>query len=227
MVGHGKTGGVGYRTECGQGDIPGWATVPRGCPGFQVVQFWRSAVVGGVDRQTQCWGRDCGKGFGCLSEVDRLAQPERLSQFLAKGAYFSESILDSWQTSLPPIVLVSVDPAVAVAKTGEHGLHGVIVLLWDRIELVTVTSCAANREAEEHRSGGRDHLVQFVLSLLPGQSFVGTLDRVTGAGNQEPRGGVVSGCVSGELIEDKTVVGSVVVESLDDVIAVIPGVADP
>ena len=226
MIGHGKTGGVGDRTEFGQGDIPGWATVPRGCPGFQVVQFWRSTVVGGVNRQAQRDSGDCIKGFGCLSEVDRLAELERLSQFLTKGADFSESILDSWQTSLPPIVLVPVDPAVAVTKTGEHGLNGVVVLLWDRIELVTVTSCAADRESQEHRSGGRDHLVQFVLSLLPGQSFVRTLDRVARAGNQEPRGGVVSGCVSGELIEDKTVVGSVVIESLDDVIAVIPSVAD-
>ena len=179
-----------------------------------------------MDLQPQHAGGDHGEGLGGFAQVDRFAQMvARLPRF-ELGGDRAELFSEFRQLGLPSVILLATNATIAVTQPRKDSLYGVIVLLRDRIELVAVTSCATDREPQEHRSSGRYHLVQFVLSLLAGESFVGTLDGVTGSGDQKSRGGVFSDRIPGQLVEHETVVRSVLVEGSDHVVAVGPRVGD-
>ncbi len=107
---------------------------------------------------------------------------------------------------------------------GEDGLHREEVGLGDGVELVIVALRAAHRGGEKGGAGGVDHVAQLVLPLHLVQERVLPLHPVPRTRHDEAGGGVLAHGVAGELLEDEAVVGFVVVEGADDVVAVMVGV---
>ena len=109
----------------------------------------------------------------------------------------------------------------------EVGLQAVVVGLAEGIELVVVAAGAADGDAEEGRADDVGHLGEdFVLRaghVLVAGILAERAEAVEAAGHQV---GLVGGIhlVAGELLLDEIVVRLVVVEALDDVIAVAVGV---
>ena len=92
---------------------------------------------------------------------------------------------------------------------------------------MVVAPGAAQRQSEEGCAGDVDEVRQLILALHEGQVDVRTLDDVVGTGNKEPGAQLVSDGVSCDLLADEFVVGLVIVEALDDVIAVTPRAGSP
>ena len=108
----------------------------------------------------------------------------------------------------------------------EEGLHGVVVASRDGIELVIVTARTADAETEKRVPGRHNDLVQ---GILPGEALrlliLADLSRKKDCGgHQEAGGGVFSHRVAGQLFENELLIGTVFIESADDVVAVRPGV---
>ena len=100
-------------------------------------------------------------------------------------------------------------------------------MLADRVVFVVVAACAAHRGAQHRGEGGREHVIEGIVARL--------LDLVLGdlrrphAGGDEPGGRerlvvVGSELIAGELPGHEAVVGHVLVEGLDDEVAVVEGV---
>ena len=114
-----------------------------------------------------------------------------------------------------------------VANVREEHRHGAVVVhLGDGVELVVVAARAVHRQAEEHPPGRRDHVIEVVVAVLrvvllaeeharPHAQHPGRDQRVKAR---------VFYFVAGELLLHEAVVGLVLVECLDDVIAVTPSV---
>ena len=108
----------------------------------------------------------------------------------------------------------------------DRRLHAVVVLLQDRVELVVVAPGAVHGHAEDAAAQGPQHVVQVVVPPL-GVVLLAEVD--PGARPQEPGGdaglvGDVVELVAGDLLAQELVVGLVVVEGVDDVVAVPPRV---
>ena len=124
-----------------------------------------------------------------------------------------------------------LEGAFAVPHAGEGGDQLVILALRNGIELVIVAAGAVDGEAEERLADGADDVLQFVL---PDDGFHrGALlllaDFVVRPGDEEAGGDQGVGVVrvqgvAGELQPRELVVGEVLVEGVDDPVAVAPGV---
>ena len=106
----------------------------------------------------------------------------------------------------------------------EEAAEGVVVALQDRIELMVVAAGALHAGAEEDVAGGVGDVVQDVLPLPARVAVVVFVDPVAEVAEGRERVGVAGEeFVAGELLLHEAVVGLVLVEGLDDVIAVAPG----
>ena len=114
--------------------------------------------------------------------------------------------------------------ALAVSHALQQGHEAVVVGGRDRIELVVVAAGARERRAEEGGGRSPDHIVELVGPLVGRQHRVGRFHAIPRAADEEAGRGVRAELVTSELFTDETVVGQVGVESLDDVVAVRPGV---
>ena len=87
-----------------------------------------------------------------------------------------------------------------------------------------VAAGAPNRQAEEGGTGHAHHVGQFVGPLLlPEQRIFATHD-ILGASHEEAGGGLCPHRIPGNLFKDKAVVGLVLVERPNDVVAVVVGI---
>ena len=75
----------------------------------------------------------------------------------------------------------STEDALAMVYAGEDGVHGVVVALEERIELVIVTAGAAEGDAEEGFAGGAEHFVDGVGADDGGLGGVLVTDVVVGS----------------------------------------------
>jgi len=106
----------------------------------------------------------------------------------------------------------------------EEGLQGEIVLLQDGVELVVVALGAAHPESEEGLARDVGHLGEDEIPLHPGVALVPLVDAEAQEGGGDEGVGIVRGeLVGGELLADELVVGFVLVERADHVVAIHPG----
>src|SRR4030095_9809281 len=105
-----------------------------------------------------------------------------------------------------------------------RGFHAVIIALWNGIELMIVTTCAIDREAQERLADRSDHVLEFVFSYTLLQQCAGR--RVTGF---VPRAVNKKSCgydafapwraqnITGQLLAHKLIVWLVGIETLNHV----------
>ena len=122
---------------------------------------------------------------------------------------------------------VGIPVDLPLPDPGKDGLEGVVVFLRDRVEFVGVAAGTVGRRACQARHHLRDHVV--AVEILKRSRRGGGGGVVVGAGAEVAesgkRGGIVrEKDVGGELGADEGRPGEVVVEGLDDPIAVGPGV---
>ena len=93
-----------------------------------------------------------------------------------------------------------------------------------------VTAGTLEGEAEEGGAGGGDHVVEVISALLKcafdrlvADDVVSTGDEETGGGVVEPMGRGRGEGVTGELLEYESRERCVLIEGVDDVIAIWPG----
>ncbi len=115
--------------------------------------------------------------------------------------------------------------AVGWQDGGEAGLETVVVGLFDGVELMVVAASATDGEAHEREAGVFGDVVEDFLTLL---HHVGSVDvfgiKTDEAGCDEGVGIVGFEFVAGDLLTEEAIVGKVVVEEPDDVVAVTMGV---
>jgi hypothetical protein len=92
----------------------------------------------------------------------------------------------------------------------------------NRIELVRVTTRAAEGQSQERRARRPDHVIEFVGALLGGQCDVRAFHDVHRPAHKKARGHIQAEGVASKLLADELVVGLVFVERGDDVIAELP-----
>ena len=112
----------------------------------------------------------------------------------------------------------------------EDGLDAEVVFLGHRVELVGMAAGTVERQAEEGLADDADHVLHLLLARDGTLRGVGLsiASPIPGAADEHARGDdAVAGHrlenIAGELFLHEAVVGLVVVEALDDVIAVVPG----
>ena len=148
---------------------------------------------------------------------------------LAQGVQLSLQLLHlgarGGHLGCPGIVLRAAQPSVTIAQAGEHGLHAVVILLENGIELVIMAARAADGEAEHGLAHGTDYFIELILSgrahgLLVAADLPG-LQR--GAGHQKPERGICAGDIAGQLIANEPVIGQVAVKRGNHPVAIMPG----
>ncbi len=119
----------------------------------------------------------------------------------------------------------------SVADSGQGRRHPVVLFLSDRVELVVVTACTVDRQAEKRLADDADDVFEFVLpdDSLHGQALLRVPDFVPGSCDQEPGGDSCTGVVrlqdvSGELPCGEPMVGHVGIQGVSDPVAVAPRV---
>ena len=114
---------------------------------------------------------------------------------------------------------------VVFLRRGQERLEAVVVFLRDRVELVIVAAGTADRQAEEHDRGRVGHLGQHFVAA-EGDFLVAGVppDRTEAveAGRDLQFVAVGIDLVAGQLLQHEAVERLVVVERLDDVVAVAP-----
>src|SRR5262249_27152513 len=113
--------------------------------------------------------------------------------------------------------------AFPMLHAGKARLNSVVIRLRNRIKFVIMAACATDREPEKCAAGGTDHIMEFIGTLRGGQDGVRALHLIPGATDEKSRGCILVKKVAGNLFDDKPVVGFVLVESSDDIIAISPG----
>ena len=101
--------------------------------------------------------------------------------------------------------------AIFVLHSGENGLHSVVILLGDGIELVVVAAGATGGKAEEGGARGIDHVIEFVHALHDAQLRVLALHGIERSRDEEAGADVRAEHVPGDLPADELVVGLVAV----------------
>ena len=119
-----------------------------------------------------------------------------------------------------------IDFAGRMDRGRKSGGDPVIVFLRQRIELVVVAADAGHREPEKTAPDRRDHVVELIIADLL-HRLRRDLSRIRPR-DEESRGtssGILAGhqFVAGELHADEFIVGHVVIERLDDPVAVVVG----
>ncbi|EDY18868.1 hypothetical protein CfE428DRAFT_3526 [Chthoniobacter flavus Ellin428] len=106
----------------------------------------------------------------------------------------------------------------------EHRRDRIVVRLRDRIELVIVTTRAAKRETEERARRGAHHVMQFIRALLGGEHRIGTLHRIVRAPHNEPGRRIHSKRIASQLLPHEAIVGHIIIEGANNVVAIRPRV---
>ena len=158
---------------------------------------------------------------GVATSLD--AAPVRKLSHVALHAL--DRLVESMQLRHAVRVVIPSPRPVVVVHAGKHGDQAVIVACGDRIELVVVAACAADREPEKRRPHVLHHLVEAVQPRLPdGRRLLSDLRGCRERrGDEESRGRIGAHGVAGELLKEKTVVRQVFVEGVDHPVAVGPG----
>ena len=138
----------------------------------------------------------CGGGGFLPENVERRG----LGRF--GGPRFCDGRLGCW-------VCFFAKRAFAVIHSGEDCLHGKIIFLENRIELVIVAPCAAHGEPHEGGAGGVDDVGQFLLALHERKGDVRRLDDVVCAGDEKPGGGIRVEGIACDLLADELIVRGV------------------
>ncbi len=217
----------GHSTAGGsQGQIEG-VIVPKD------LQFIQAGLglVGGLDGKPQIPGRNGIEGIGIEPRIHRRQQVlglNRPRQF-PQDLHFLHGLLQRVFSlrQLEPYFRIGPlqQGALAMLDSGKHGLQSVIVFLQDRIEFVVVATGAAHCQTQKGGAGRIHEIRQFVLSLHQRQIDIRTLDDVVGAADQETGRFIDSPAIACQLFDQKIPVGLVLVQGLNHVIAIIPGVA--
>ena len=120
--------------------------------------------------------------------------------------------------------LGSVQITVAILDSGDEGLHGVIVLGCDGIEFVIMTTSAADAEAKEGLADVHDDLINRILpcEALGCIIFTDLAGQQNGRCDEEAGGGILTHRIANELLFDEAIIRCVVIESMDDVVAIRP-----
>ena len=114
--------------------------------------------------------------------------------------------------------------AFAVIHAGKESRERVIIALRNGVELVRMTTSAAHGESQEGGPGRRDHVVQFVGTLLGGQPDIGAFNDVHRPTHEKTGGDIGSEGIARELLANELVIGFVLVEGGNDVVSNPPGV---
>src|SRR5437879_1028399 len=107
--------------------------------------------------------------------------------------------------------------------SGKAGLYRVVICLGNRVEFMIMAPRASHSQPEKSATGGTHHVVQFIGTLRCGQNGVRAFDLVPGASNQKARRSILAEEISGELLENEAIIRLILVESLNDIIAIKPG----
>ena len=108
----------------------------------------------------------------------------------------------------------------------DRGMHPVIVFLQDRIELVIVAARTVNGQTQESSTDGSNHIIEVVVPPL-GVIFFAEQDARSStkkSGSDPGLVGSVIDLVTSDLFFEELIVGFVVVERIDDVVAAAPGI---
>ena len=124
------------------------------------------------------------------------------------------------------------DAARAIADALEDAGELIVVTCGDGVELVVVTAGAVDGEGLKGVERGGDHVVELIHTLGHDHSLIFVdfgLHLIPGAGGEESGGGDelrIAGRdqVAGELFADELVVGLILIERVDHVVAIGPGV---
>ena len=108
-------------------------------------------------------------------------------------------------------------------NVAEERQEGVVILLRDRIDLVIVTTRAADGHAEERFTGGPQDVVEIIVARQRtiGRFVIPNAQPIkTGGGNGIA--GLVGQLVPSKLFLDESVIRLVLVKGANDVVAVLP-----
>ena len=172
----------------------------------------------------RCVGGGCECGCGFVVNEDAASEGGfglEAGQLRGEG---SKLLLQFADLLLLVLKVGRADGAVAMLHAGKDRLDGIEIRLGDGIKLVIVAFGAAQREAKKGGAGGVHHVGKLICTLHHLQVFVLPLHAVPGAGDDEARGHILTHGVAGDLLEHEAVIGFVVVEGIDHVVAVAPGV---
>ena len=116
--------------------------------------------------------------------------------------------------------------AVGVIDPGDEGLHRIIILRTDRIELVIMTTRAADAETEKGLSEVHHDLVERVLPCEPLRGFVFSdlAGKQHRSRHEESRRRILAEGIARDLFADELIIRRVGVERLDHIIAIGPGI---
>src|SRR5262249_51118922 len=106
----------------------------------------------------------------------------------------------------------------------KDGQHAVVVLLRERLELVVVAAGAAEREAEERGRRCSQHVIELVVAidLRIGRLIIPSTQAKEGRGDL--RLGVATvHFVAGKLFGNEAIKRLILIEGVNDIIAVAPG----
>src|SRR5258708_3768617 len=106
----------------------------------------------------------------------------------------------------------------------EHGHEAVVIGLQDRIELVIVAARASHREAEKGARSSADRIIEVnvaVLRIILLAEADRGADAIEAGGDEGVIAAVVQ-LIAGYLLADEAVVGLILVQGADDVIAIAP-----
>ena len=129
----------------------------------------------------------------------------------------------------------AMSPAHSHMKRAKDGQHRVVIALGNGVKFVVVASGTRDGHSEEGRSGGSDNVIQFVelgLELVIRLVVMDTQSQKSGGDHRVfPGVSRSTGCshqtrcpfITGDLFSNEAVVGLVLIEGPDDVIAVAPG----
>src|SRR5262249_23468713 len=120
-------------------------------------------------------------------------------------------------------LLVAGAAVAVVVDVVKEGQQAIVVLLRDRVDLVIMAAGAVERQAKEHLAGRRHDVVQSLITGLLGVGRLVVPDaQAIVAGCNQGVGPVAGQLVASQLLADKLVIGLVLVERADDIIAVAP-----
>lgn len=171
------------------------------------------------------------EGFGGLFGEDVVLKAAPVfgpgkSRFAEGAAFFEELGVEFFGSFFSWVGVGEFGNAATEFDVLENGGEGVVVLDGDGVELVVVAAGARDSHADH---GGPDSLHDLVHAVGAGLPDGGGFGSDGGGGDMgtgdEEAGGIArTHGVTGELLMDELVVGKVVVEGVDDVVPVDPGV---
>ena len=169
------------------------------------------------------------EGLGVLFRADLTALLRRMRD----GHELRETLIDFRQAPTQGgalfflrLGLRRAQFTVCIFHPRDESLHGVVIFGRDGIKLMIVAARATDAETEEGLADVHDDLINRILPREPdGRRILADLARQQhGCGDEKSRGRVLAHGITGDLLLDEPVIGRVVVEGADDIVAVGPGV---